>query len=63
MEDDWSAAYSALSVTSLPSTLSYSASSMPTSSNSSSMMVTFWPFGAANEFKWSGCSPTGSSSS
>src|SRR5690625_6497177 len=42
---------------------SYSASSMPRSSNSSSIMVTFTPFGVAREYSCSGCFPTGSSRS
>jgi hypothetical protein len=42
---------------------SYSAPAWPAASNSSSMIVTFCPFGVPSEYSCSGCLPTGSSSS
>ncbi len=42
---------------------SYSAPAWPAASSSSSMIVTFWPFGVASEYSCSGCLPTGSSAS
>src|SRR6202012_806029 len=40
---------------------SYSAPAIPNASNSSSITVTFWPFGVASEYSCKGWRPTGSS--